>query len=91
MVVLAGSAGRIANAQGGAATGDARTYTSIRTAGVVDPAAPVVFEDVTSKTTLKDFLEVGGRGHDVVGNEVRQVTGNRKNQIVMFGRHLLDV
>lgn len=60
MVVLAGSAGRIANAQGGAATGDARTYTSIRTAGVVDPAAPVVFEDVTSKTTLKDFLEVGG-------------------------------
>lgn len=60
MALAAGSAGRAAYAQGGAATGEAKNYTSVRTAGVVDPNAPVVFEDVTSKTPLKNFVEVGG-------------------------------
>jgi len=59
-VIVAGFAGRIASAQGGAATGEAKTYSSVRTAGVVDAKAPVIFEDVTAKTPLKNFLEVGG-------------------------------
>ena len=46
--------------QAGASTGEAKTYSSIRTAGVTDANAPRVFEDVTSRTALKNFLEVGG-------------------------------
>jgi enediyne biosynthesis protein E4 len=47
-------------AQGGAATGDAKTYSTRRTAGIVDANAPKIFEDVTVRTALKKFLEVGG-------------------------------
>jgi len=60
MLLVGGSAGRTAYAQGGAATGEAKSYTSVRTARVIDANAPVIFEDVTSKTALKDFVEVGG-------------------------------
>jgi hypothetical protein len=39
----------------GASTGDAKSYTSRRTAGIVDEKAPRVFDDVTPQTALKDF------------------------------------
>jgi enediyne biosynthesis protein E4 len=45
---------------GGIATGAPRNYGSRRTVGVTDPAAPKVFEDVTERTALKEFLNVGG-------------------------------
>ncbi len=53
-------AGRQAKAQSGAATGDAKTYTARRTVGITDANAPMIFEDVTSRTALKQFVEVGG-------------------------------
>jgi enediyne biosynthesis protein E4 len=60
LVILVGFDGRLAYPQGGSATGDARTYSSVRTVGVVDAKAPAIFEDVTSRTSLKNFLQVGG-------------------------------
>ncbi len=45
---------------GGVSTGSAATYTTRRTVGVVDAKAPVVFEDVTMQTALKDFLHKSG-------------------------------
>src|SRR3954451_20131224 len=45
---------------GGAATGEAKSYTSRRTVGIVDQKAPKVFDDVTSQTALKDFSCVSG-------------------------------
>ncbi|MDQ3799148.1 MAG: VCBS repeat-containing protein, partial [Acidobacteriota bacterium] len=45
---------------GGSSTGDARTYSSRRTVGIVDPSAPKVFEDVTAQTVLKNFVMTGG-------------------------------
>jgi len=45
---------------GGAATGEAKTYASRRTTGIVDPKAPVIFEDVTATTVLKDYKCVSG-------------------------------
>ena len=45
---------------GGASTGTPATYTSRRTAGITDPSAPVVFEDVTGKTTLANFRHRSG-------------------------------
>ena len=45
---------------GGSSTGEARTYASRKTVGVVDAGAPKVFEDVTAQTALKNFLHVGG-------------------------------
>lgn len=45
---------------GGASTGPARTYTTRRTAGITDPQAPVVFEDVTARTVLARFKHVSG-------------------------------
>ncbi len=48
------------NAQSGSATGEAKNYTSRRTVGITDANAPMVFEDVTARTALKQFLEVGG-------------------------------
>ena len=44
----------------GASTGEAKSYTSRRTAGIVDEKAPKVFDDVTSQTALKDFSCVSG-------------------------------
>ena len=46
--------------QGGVSTGPAATYTSRRTAGITDPNAPVVFEDVTDKTSLANFRHHSG-------------------------------
>lgn len=45
---------------GGVSTGAAATYTTRRSVGVVDPKAPVVFEDVTAQTVLKDFNHRSG-------------------------------
>ena len=45
---------------GGASTGVAATYTSRRTAGITDPSAPIVFEDVTDKTALANFRHRSG-------------------------------
>jgi enediyne biosynthesis protein E4 len=45
---------------GGVSTGEAKTYTSKRTVGIVDPKAPVVFEDVTARTALANFQHRSG-------------------------------
>jgi hypothetical protein len=45
---------------GGASTGTPATYTSRRTVGITDPNAPVVFEDVTAKTALANFVHRSG-------------------------------
>jgi hypothetical protein len=46
--------------KGGVETGPALNYTSRRTVGITDPKAPVVLEDVTDKTALKNFLHRSG-------------------------------
>ena len=52
---------------GGVSTGEAKTYTSRRTTGIVDKNAPKVFENVTQKTDLKDFRCVsGGKTKDYI-------------------------
>jgi hypothetical protein len=45
---------------GGVSTGVAATYTSRRTAGITDPNAPVIFEDVTDKTSVASFRHRSG-------------------------------
>jgi hypothetical protein len=45
---------------GGSSTGDARTYSSRRTTGITEAGAPKVFEDVTTQTALKNFVQTGG-------------------------------
>ncbi|HEU4713963.1 MAG TPA: CRTAC1 family protein [Pyrinomonadaceae bacterium] len=45
---------------GGVSTGAARNYTTKRTIEVVDPNAPVVFADVTDKTSLREFVHRSG-------------------------------
>ncbi|HVQ38777.1 MAG TPA: CRTAC1 family protein [Pyrinomonadaceae bacterium] len=44
----------------GVSTGAARTYSTRRTAGVTDPKAPIVFEDVTGKTAMTNFKHRSG-------------------------------
>ena len=52
---------------GGVSTGTPITYTTRRTAGITDPKAPVVFEDVTSKTALSSFRHrSGGTNKDYI-------------------------
>ncbi len=45
---------------GGVSTGAALNYTSRRTAGIVDPKAPMVFEDATDKTVMANFKHRAG-------------------------------
>jgi enediyne biosynthesis protein E4 len=45
---------------GGVSTGAPTTYTSRRTVGITDPSAPVIFEDVTDKTSLANFRHRSG-------------------------------
>jgi hypothetical protein len=45
---------------GGVSTGAAATYTSRRTVDIVDPKAPVIFEDVTAQTGLDKFRHRSG-------------------------------
>ena len=47
-------------AQSGAATGEAKNYTTRRTVGITDANAPMIFEDVTARMVLKESIEVGG-------------------------------
>lgn len=52
---------------GGVSTGAAATYTSKRTAGIVEASAPAVFEDVTDQTALKNFRHhAGGAAKDYI-------------------------
>jgi hypothetical protein len=44
----------------GVSTGAALNYSSRRTAGITDPKAPIVFEDVTEKTALANFRHRSG-------------------------------
>lgn len=45
---------------GGVSTGEAKIYTSRRTAGITDEKAAKVFEDVTTQTALKNFNCISG-------------------------------
>ena len=45
---------------GGVSTGTPLNYSSKRTVGITDPKAPVIFEDVTDKTTLATFRHRAG-------------------------------
>ncbi|HSS21626.1 MAG TPA: CRTAC1 family protein [Pyrinomonadaceae bacterium] len=47
-------------AQGGASTGTPVSYSSRRTAGITDPKAPIIFEDVTDRTALAAFKHRSG-------------------------------
>ncbi|MCA1573461.1 MAG: CRTAC1 family protein [Acidobacteria bacterium] len=46
--------------RGGVSTGTPVNYASRRTVGITDPKAPVVFEDVTDKTTIANFKHRSG-------------------------------
>lgn len=53
--------------QQGVSTGAALNYSTRRTVGIVDPKAPVVFEDVTDKTAMANFRHhSGGRAKDYI-------------------------
>src|SRR5216683_7117752 len=45
---------------GGVSTGTPLNYTTKRTVGITDPKAPVVFEDITDKTALRNFRHRAG-------------------------------
>ncbi len=45
---------------GGASTGEAKTYSTRRTTGIVEEKARRVYEDVTANTALKNFRCVSG-------------------------------
>jgi hypothetical protein len=45
---------------GGVSTGEAKSYASRRTVGIIDRKAPVVFEDVTAQTALSAFKHRSG-------------------------------
>ncbi len=46
--------------QGGVSTGEAKTYTTKRTTGIIDAKAAKVFEDVTAQTALTNFKCISG-------------------------------
>jgi hypothetical protein len=45
---------------GGVSTGTPVNYSTRRTAGITDPKAPVIFEDVTDKTVMANFKHRAG-------------------------------
>ena len=45
---------------GGVSTGEAKTYTSKRTTGITEKDAPMILENVTTQTAIKDFQCVAG-------------------------------
>jgi hypothetical protein len=49
-----------AQGMGGVSTDKAYSYTSRRTVGIVDAKAPLIFEDVTDQTVLKNFQHRSG-------------------------------
>ena len=50
-------------------------------------AAGGKFDDLRARR----LLEIGGRADDIVGDEMRNVAGDRQHQIVMRRRHHLDI
>lgn len=60
IIVFAAQAFAQNTATSGSSTGEAKVYTSRRTAGIVDEKAPRIFEDVTPQTVLKSFNCVSG-------------------------------
>jgi len=63
---------------GGASTGEAKVYTSRRTVGIIDEKAPVIFEDVTSRTALAKFKHLSG---DARMDEIFDALGERHKTI----------
>jgi hypothetical protein len=53
--------GAARQSQGGASTGEARTYTSRLTVGIVNRKAPALFEDITAKTRAAGFKHRSGQ------------------------------
>src|SRR5258706_14156828 len=52
---------------GGVSTGAPVNYNSPRTVGIVDPKAPVIFELMTDKTELANFIhKTGGDAKDYI-------------------------
>lgn len=49
-----------AQGMGGVSTGEAKTYTTKRTTGIVDAKAPKVFENVTVQSVLTNFRCISG-------------------------------
>jgi hypothetical protein len=61
IAIVANSPGQDAG-MGGAATGTARIYNSRRTSGITELNAPIIFEDITSRTALSKYrCTSGGR------------------------------
>jgi hypothetical protein len=53
--------------QSGSSTGEAKTYTTRRTSGVVSEKAEMVFEDITSQTALEKFnCTAGNEGKEYI-------------------------
>ncbi len=65
-------------AQSGATTGDAQAYAVCRTVGVIDPHAPMIFEDVTAKTTLAKFK------HITADTEVNYILDSPSGGLALF-------
>jgi hypothetical protein len=59
-IVLAQTQQKKPEPQGGVSTGTPVNYSSRRTAGITDPKAAVVFEEVTDKTALANFKHRSG-------------------------------
>lgn len=60
LVIIAGTGVGFVSGQGGVSTGDARTYTTKRTVGIVDEKAPRIFENIVSQTPFENFKCVSG-------------------------------
>jgi hypothetical protein len=62
VVIFTAAAGVLAQtgAGGGISTGEAKTYASKRTTGIVDKTAPRIFENITAATALSSFTCTSG-------------------------------
>jgi hypothetical protein len=61
---------------GGVVTGTPVSYSTIRTVGITDPKAPVVFEDANDKTALSNFKHHAGTA---AKDYLRSAFGWRRN------------
>jgi enediyne biosynthesis protein E4 len=85
------------HAQSGVSTGEARTYSSKRTVGIVDQKAPIIFEDITAKTTLASFKHVsGGSAKDYItdvasgGVAIFDYDGDQKPDVYLLNGSTFD-
>ena len=60
LLFLLGGTVNFVHGQGGVSTGEAKTYTSKRTTGIIDEKAPRVFENVAMQTVLQTFKCISG-------------------------------